>query len=137
MKRSRFREEQIIGILREAEAGAKTADLCRKHGISAGTFYNWKAKFGGMDVSEAKRLRTRGRERQAEAAFGHAMLDQAALKALLSKDGRVSHSASHRASGRRVGALGARACTITAADRTSCVTGGVARMMRRSVASMA
>ena len=57
MKRSRFTEEQIIGILREGDAGAKTADLCRKHGISAATFYNWKAKFGGMDVSEAKRLR--------------------------------------------------------------------------------
>ena len=57
MKRSRFTEEQIIGILREGDAGAKTADLCRKHGISGATFYKWKAKFGGMDVSEAKRLR--------------------------------------------------------------------------------
>jgi putative transposase len=57
MKGSRFNEEQIIGILREQEAGATTADLCRKHGISEATFYKWKAKFGGLEVSDAKRLR--------------------------------------------------------------------------------
>ena len=57
MKRSRFNEEQIIGILREQEGGAKTADVCRKHGISAATFYQWKAKYGGLDVSEARRLK--------------------------------------------------------------------------------
>ena len=57
MKRARFTEERIIGVLREHEAGAKTADLARKHGVSEATIYNWKAKFGGMDVSEAKRLR--------------------------------------------------------------------------------
>ena len=57
MKRKRFTEEQIIGILKEHDLGAKTADLCRKHGISEATFYNWKSKFGGMDVSEAKRLK--------------------------------------------------------------------------------
>ena len=56
MKRARFTEEQIIGVLKEHEAGARTADLARKHGVSEATLYNWKAKYGGMDVSEAKRL---------------------------------------------------------------------------------
>jgi putative transposase len=76
MKRARFTEEQIIGVLKEHELGAKTADLCRKHGISEATFYNWKSKFGGMDVSEAKRLKK---------LLADAMLDNAALKDLLSK----------------------------------------------------
>ena len=57
MKKSRYTEEQIIGILKQHEAGVKTADLCREHGISEATFYNWKSKYGGMDVSEAQRLR--------------------------------------------------------------------------------
>jgi putative transposase len=58
MKRARFTEEQIIGVLKEHEAGAKTIDLARKRGVSEATLYNWKAKYGGMDVSEAKRLRS-------------------------------------------------------------------------------
>jgi putative transposase len=86
MKRSRFTEEQIIGVLKEHELGAKTADLCRKHGISEATFYNWKSKFGGMDVSEAKRLKQLESENgKLKRLLADAMLDNAALKDLLSK----------------------------------------------------
>ena len=86
MKRIRFTEEQIIAVLREHEAGAKAADLERKHGISDATLYNWKAKYGGMDVSEAKRLRSLEDEnRKLKKLLAEAMLDQAALKELLTK----------------------------------------------------
>ena len=86
MKRSRFTEEQIIGVLKEHELGSKTADLCRKHGISEATFYNWKSKFGGMDVSEAKRLKALETENgKLKRLLAEAMLDNAALKDLLSK----------------------------------------------------
>ncbi len=86
MKRKRFTEEQIIGVLKEHELGAKTADLCRKHGISEATFYNWKSKFGGMDVSEAKRLKQLQDENgKLKRLLADAMLDNAALKDLLSK----------------------------------------------------
>ena len=86
MKRSRFTEEQIIAIRKEHEAGNATADLCRKHGISQATFYNWKAKFGGMDVSEAKRLKGLEDENgRLKRLLADAMLDNAALKDLLSK----------------------------------------------------
>lgn len=70
MKRKRFSEEQIIMVLREHDAGAKAGDLARKYGISEVTLYNWKAKYGGLDVSEAKRLRAGRREPQAEEALG-------------------------------------------------------------------
>lgn len=86
MKRSRFSEEQIIGILREQEAGAKTADVCRRHGISSATFYAWKAKFGGMDVSEARRLKSLEEENaRLKRLLADAMLDNAALKDILGK----------------------------------------------------
>lgn len=86
MKRSRFSEEQIIAVLKEHELGGKTADLCRKHGISEATFYNWKNKFGGMDVSEARRLKALEDEnRKLKKLLAESMLDNAALKDLLSK----------------------------------------------------
>lgn len=86
MKRKRFSEEQIIGVLKEHELGAKTADLCRKHGISEATFYNWKSKFGGMDVSEAKRLKQLESENgKLKRLLADAMLDNAAPKDLLAK----------------------------------------------------
>ena len=86
MKRSRFTEEQIIAILREHEAGAATADVCRKHGISEATFYKWKAKFGGMDVSEARRLRALEDENaKLKKLLAEAMLVNAMLKDIASK----------------------------------------------------
>ncbi len=86
MKSTRFSEEQIIGVLKEAEVGAKTQELCRRHGISEATFYNWKAKYAGMTVSEARRLK----ELEAENAklkrlLANAELDKAALRDLLGR----------------------------------------------------
>ena len=78
--------EQIIAVLREQEAGAKTADVCRRHGISSATFYAWKAKYGGMDVSEARRLKALEDENtKLKKLLADAMLDNVALKDLLSK----------------------------------------------------
>lgn len=86
MKRNRFKEEQIIGILKEHEVGVSVADLCRKHGVSDASIYKWKARFGGMDVSEAKRLRTlEDGNTKLKRLLADAMLDNAALKDLLGK----------------------------------------------------
>lgn len=86
MKRLRFTEEQIIGILREQEAGQKTADVCRRHGISEGTFYKWKSKFGGMDVSDAKRLKVLETENsKLKKLLAETMLDNAMLKDINAK----------------------------------------------------
>jgi putative transposase len=86
MKRSRFTEEQNITILREQETGVPVADLCRKHGLSSPTFYKWKAKFGGMDVSEARRLKALEDENaKLKRLLADAMLDNVALKDLLGK----------------------------------------------------
>ncbi|AMK18935.1 transposase IS3/IS911 family protein [Sphingobium sp. MI1205] len=85
MKRSRFSEEQIIAILKEHEAGMPTADVCRRHGISSATFYKYKAKFGGLDVSEARRLRALEDENaKLKKLLAEAMLDNAVLKDLTS-----------------------------------------------------
>ncbi len=87
MKRKRHTEEQIIAILKEHEAGAKTADVCRKRGVSEATFYNWKAKYGGLEVSEAKRLKAMESENaRLKRLLADAMLDNAALKDLLAKN---------------------------------------------------
>ena len=86
MKRSRFTEEQIIGILREQEAGVQTADVCRKHGVSSATFYKWKSKFGGLEVSDARRLRSLEDEnRRLKKLLADSMLDNAMLKEIASK----------------------------------------------------
>jgi len=86
MKGKRFSEEQIIAVLKESEAGAKTKDLCRRHGISEATLYNWKAKYAGMTVSEARRLRELEAENsKLKRLLAEAELDKAALKDLLGR----------------------------------------------------
>ena len=87
-KRSRFSDEQIFGILKAQESGVVTADVCRRHGISEATFYKWKAKFGGLEVMEAKRLRTLEEENvKLKKLLAEAMLDIAVLKDISSKNG--------------------------------------------------
>ena len=86
MKRSRFTEEQIIGVLKQHESGISTADLCREHGISSGTFYKWKAKFGGLEVSDARRLEALEDENaKLKKLLAEQLLDNAILKDVASK----------------------------------------------------
>jgi putative transposase len=87
MKRSRFSDEQIIAIVKEQEAGTKTADVCRRHGISDATFYKWKAKYGGLEISEARRLKALEDENaRLKRLLADAMLDNAALKEIAGKN---------------------------------------------------
>ncbi len=86
MKKARFTEEQIIGFLREQESGMTTAEVCRRHGFSEATFYKWKSKYGGLEVSEAKRLKALEDENgKLKRMLADAMLDNAALKDLIGK----------------------------------------------------
>ncbi|QHO77694.1 IS3 family transposase [Bradyrhizobium sp. CCBAU 051011] len=124
MKRSRFSEEQIIGILKEHEAGVSVADLCRKHGVSDASIYKWKAKFGGMEVSEAKRLKTLEDENtRLKRLLADAMLDNAALKDLGGKE-MVTPAAKRKAVAHLQGAFGM-------SERRACKAIGCCRMTMR------
>jgi putative transposase len=87
MRKSRFSEQQIIAVLKEHEAGMSTAEVCRRHGISQPTFYSWKSKFGGLDVSDAKRLKTLEDEnRKLKRLLAEQVMDNATLKEMLAKN---------------------------------------------------
>lgn len=99
MMKSRFSEEQIIGILREQEGGMATAEVCRRHAISSATFFKWKAKFGGMDVSDARKLKALEEENaKLKKLLAEAMLDVAMLKDLNAKNGDARSQAAGRGS---------------------------------------
>jgi putative transposase len=88
MKRGRYSEEQIISVLKEAESGAKVGELCRRHGISDATFYNWRSRYGGLEVSELRRLRQLEEEnRRLKTIVADQALDIRALRDVLQKNG--------------------------------------------------
>ena len=121
MKRKRFTEERIIGIFREADAGAVVLDLCRSHGMSSATYYTWKAKYGGLEVSQAKRLRSLEDENgKLKRLLADAMLDNAGLKDLLAKNRTPAarrEAVAHLQDLLKVSER--RACSIVGADRKS------------------
>ena len=87
MKRSRFTQEQIVGVLKEHQAGATAADLCRKHGISDATFYKWRSRYGGMEISDARKLKALEEEnRKLKKLLAESMLDASTLKEMLGKN---------------------------------------------------
>ena len=122
MKRKQFSEEQIIGILKEAEAGAVVTELCRRHGLSSATYYAWKAKFGGLEVSDAKRLRALEEEKRTAQATarrhdaGQCRSEGPAVKKMVAPAAKRQAVAHLQAT---LGMSERRACAVVGADRTS------------------
>ncbi|WP_264812693.1 IS3 family transposase, partial [Acetobacter oeni] len=130
MKRSRFTEEQIIGILKEQESGLKVSDLCRKHGISDATFYKWKTRYGGLEVSEAKRLKALEDENsRLKRLLADAMLDNAALKEIVGK--KVVTPVAKRQAVRHIQEA------LDLSERRACALVGLARRVARYVSTRA